>query len=381
MLTAIATIAIFLVMISLHEFGHFSMAKLSGITVLEFAIGMGPALFKKEKNGTLYSIRALPIGGYCKMEGEDTESDDAGAFCNQKLWKRFLVVVAGAMLNIILGFMLFVIIALNCAPFATNEISSVDERSNMAAAGVMAGDKIVRMNGRKISFYKDITLYKDELDPTKEIELEVKRGRDRLKFSFMMTAETGNITYNRDGYVRTSEMNGISKTVSGKYAEGAVIPEEKYGTSVDFSQYMIGFSPVQEGLGVKSVLREAYCNTKFVVKLVYKTLWDMISGKTGIEQVSGPVGVVGAVNDAVHSSAGIWAVLTTAALLTINLGIFNLLPIPALDGGRILFMLIELVRGRPVSAEREGLVHAIGLLLLLAFAALISAKDIIQLFR
>lgn len=381
MLTAIATIVIFLVMISLHEFGHFAVAKLSGITVLEFAIGMGPAIYKKEKKGTLYSIRALPIGGYCKMEGEDTESDDEGAFCNQKLWKRFLVVVAGATLNVILGFVLFVIIALNSAPFATNVISSVDERSNMAAAGVMAGDKIVRMNGRKISFYQDILLYKDELNPEKEIELEVKRGCDRLKFSFMMTKETGATTYNRDGYVRVSEMNGISKTLSGEYAQGAVIPEDKIGTTVEFSQTMIGFSPVQEELGVLSVIRNAYCNTKFVVKLVYKALWDMISGKAGIEQVSGPVGVVGAVNDAVHSSAGIWAVLTTAALLTINLGIFNLLPIPALDGGRILFMLIELVRGRPVSAEREGLVHAIGLLLLLAFALLISVKDIVQLFR
>ena len=315
------------------------------------------------------------------MEGEDTVSDDKGAFCNQKLWKRFLVVVAGATLNVILGFVLFVIIALNSAPFATNVISRVDERSNMAAAGVMAGDKIIKLNGRRISFYNDILLYKDELDPEAAIELEVKRGRERLKFSFMMTYETGSATYNSDGYVQITEMNGISKTENFEYSDSAVIPEERVGTTVNFSQYMMGFSPVQEELGVSSVIRQAYCNTKFVVKLVYKSLWDMISGKSGIEQVSGPVGVVGAVNEAVHSSAGIWAVLMTAALLTINLGIFNLLPIPALDGGRILFMLIELVRGRPVSAEREGLVHAIGLLLLLAFALLISAKDIVQLFR
>jgi regulator of sigma E protease len=211
--------------------------------------------------------------------------------------------------------------------------------------------------------------------------MTVLRGREKLKFSFRLSRETGTLVYNADGYVRTTEMNGLTQTITGGYREGYVLPEAQVGKTVQIDSYMIGFSPESKEIGFVSVTQNAYCNTKFVVKLVYKAIWDMISGKAGIEQVSGPVGVVGAVNDAVHSSAGFWAVAATAALLTINLGIFNLLPIPALDGGRIFFMLVELVRGKPISPEKEGLVHAIGLLLLLIFAALISVKDIMQLIH
>lgn len=382
MLTAIATIAIFLVMISLHEFGHFIVAKLSGITVLEFSIGMGPAIFKREKGNTLYSVRALPIGGYCKMEGEDTQSEDTGAFCNQKLWKRFLVVVAGAVLNIVLGFVLFVLVAvISKNPYATNVISHVDERSNMYASGIVEGDRIVRINGHGVSFYRDIELYKDDIDSQKPVEMEIVRGGKRMKFSFMMSEEKISDTYFADRCEETTTMNGITQTQTLAYREGYVLPEDKIGTTDEYSRMMLGFSPVTKKMGVLSVFQSAYCNTKYVVKLVYKSLWDMLRGKVGIEEISGPIGVVGAVNQAVHSDYGLLSVLSMAALLTINLGIFNLLPIPALDGGRLLFMIIEFVRGKPVSAEREGMVHAIGLLLLLAFALLISVKDALQLFK
>ena len=134
MLTALVTAVIFLVMISLHELGHFTVAKLCGIRVLEYAIGMGPAIWKKQGKSTLYSVRLLPIGGFCAMEGEDGESQSPDAFCNQRLWKRFLVVLAGAVVNVLLGFAIFIVIALQSAPFATNTVQSLDERSNMYAA-------------------------------------------------------------------------------------------------------------------------------------------------------------------------------------------------------------------------------------------------------
>ena len=191
MLTALVTVIIFLVMISLHEFGHFIVAKLCSITVLEYAIGMGPAIFKKEKGGTLYSVRILPIGGYCKMEGEDTQSDDAGAFCNQKLWKRFLVVVAGAVLNVVFGFVIFIVIALNNAPFGTNRIASLDERSQMYISGVMPGDEIVKINGRSIGFYRDILLYKDEIGTDTDVKMTVKRDGKRYEFDFALSYMTG----------------------------------------------------------------------------------------------------------------------------------------------------------------------------------------------
>lgn len=381
MVTALVTIVIFLVMISLHEFGHFFVAKLCGITVLEYAIGMGPAILKKQRGETLYSVRILPIGGYCKMEGEDGESDEPGAFCNQKIWKRFLVVVAGAVLNVILGFAIFVIIAVSTAPFASNVISSLDERSYMYEAGVMPGDKIIEINGRKISFYRDIELYKSEITSSETVVMKVKRDGVKLEFEFPLSKLSGIRTYGADGYTEETYMNGVSETKTYKYSEDAVIDESIIGKTETIDSLMLGFSPKIEELSFISAVKEAYFNTKFVVRLVYKALFDLVSGKAGIEQVSGPVGIVDAVNTAVNSDYSVLSVLSLAALLTINLGVFNLLPLPALDGGRIFFMLIELIRRKPIPAEKEGLVHAIGLLLLLAFALVISAKDIFMLFR
>ncbi|MEE0944187.1 MAG: site-2 protease family protein [Clostridia bacterium] len=380
MLTAVVTAVIFLVMISIHEFGHFFVAKLCGITVNEYAIGMGPAIFKKQKGETLYSVRLLPIGGFCSMEGEDGESDSERAFCNQKLWKRFLVVVAGAVLNVLLGFIIFVIISAQNAPFATNTVESLDERSYMYQAGVMPGDKIVEINGRNISFYQDITLYKSEIDLVEEVEMTIKRDGKKLKFTFPLSELTGNRVYNEASLTETTTMNGITETKEYAYQDGAIVPPEIIGKEIPVSGMMLGFSPRLEELSFVSLVNEAYCNTKFVVKLVYKSLWDLVSGEAGLEQVSGPVGIVDAVNTAVHSEVMPWLnVLSLAALLTINLGVFNLLPLPALDGGRILFMLFELVRGKPVPPEKEGVIHAVGLILLLIFAAIISFKDIMML--
>lgn len=382
MLTAVVTAVIFLVMISIHEFGHFFVAKLCGIKVNEYAIGMGPAIFKKQKGETLYSFRILPIGGYCSMEGEDGGSDNERAFCNQKLWKRFLVVVAGAVLNVLLGFILFVIISSQNAPFATNTIESLDERSYMYEAGVMPGDKIVEINGRSISFYRDITLYKTEITTAQEINMTVKRDGKKLDFTFPLSELEGKRLYTEKGITETTTMNGKTETVEYAYKEDVEIPQDIIGTEVPVSDIMLGFSPRLEEMTFTSLVKESWYSTVFVVKLVYKALWDLISGKAGLEQVSGPVGVVDAVNTAVHSDYMPWLnVLSLAALLTINLGVFNLLPLPALDGGRIFFMLFELVRGKPVPPEKEGMIHAIGLILLLVFAAVISFKDIIMLIK
>lgn len=377
MLTALAAIAIFLVMISLHEFGHFIVAKLCGVTVLEFSIGMGPAIFKRVKKDTLYSVRALPIGGYCKMDGEDGSSENKGAFCNQKLWKRFLVVVAGAVMNIILGFVLFLTIVPTEDTIVTNTVASVDERSYMSQSGVMAGDRIVKINGHSVGFYRDITLYRDELDKSTPVEVEVIREGKRLKFSFMLSNSVGTIEYGADGYTNTDTMNGVTEVVTGGYT--SELPEEYVGTTTEYDRYLLGFTPVSEPITVMGVINEAYNLTKYVVKLVYKSLWDLVRGKGDIADVSGPVGVVGAVNTAVKTSLA--SVIWIAALLSINLGVFNLLPLPALDGGRIMFMLYELIRRKPVQPDKEGMVHAVGLLLLFIFAALISVKDIIMLLR
>lgn len=379
MATAIVTIVIFLVMITLHEFGHFIMAKAVGVDVLEFAVGMGPAIFKKQGKNTLYSVRIFPIGGYCKLDGEDGESANAGAFCNQKLWKRFLVVSAGAILNLILGFVLFTIVVGMMGPFKSNTVGKVDERSYLAESGVVSGDKITAIDGHKINFYNDISLYTDEFDENTEFELTVKRGSEKIKYNLKASADKTTVTYGENSAEYYDEINGVAKKRTITY-EPEDIPESYVGKTFSQTRYIIGFEPLEEEVTAFNILPQAWYYTKYVIKSIYKSLWDMISGKSGMENVSGPVGVAGVVSQAVHSGKdSVINILFIVAMLTINLGIFNLLPLPALDGGRLFFMLIELVRRKPVPPEKEGMVHAIGLMLLLVLAVFICYNDIMKL--
>ncbi|MDD6735651.1 MAG: site-2 protease family protein [Clostridiales bacterium] len=379
LVTVIVTIVIFMVMITLHEFGHFIMAKTLGVNVLEFSVGMGPAVFKRKGKDTLYSLRALPIGGYCRLDGEDGGSDNPSAFCNQKLWKRFLVVSAGAILNLLLGFVLFIVLVGMMGPFKSNTIGKVDERAYLAQSGVIAGDKIVRINGHRVSSYNDISLYSNELKQGEEIELVVKRNGEKISFSVMPSMDETTVTYGETSAEYSDTINGVNETRTITY-EADEIPEEYVGKTYSTSRYIIGFEPLICEVTAANIVPQAWHYTEYVAKSIYRALWDMISRQSGFENVSGPVGVAGAVNQAVHSGkeSGI-NVLFLVAMLTINLGIFNLLPLPALDGGRLFFMLVELIRGKPVPPEKEGLVHAIGLVLLLILAAVICFNDILKL--
>lgn len=390
MLTAIATIIIFLVLISLHEFGHFIMSKLSGVRVIEFSIGMGPAIFKKQGKETLYSVRIFPVGGYCKLDGEDEQNDDPKAFCNQKLYKRFLVVAAGAILNIILGFVLFVIItAIQPHPegtpntIKTTVIDTIVENSNLAESGIRTGDKITKINGHKIHFYEDITLYTGKFDENTQAEITVKRGNETLNFSFMPTVSETHYKYNESSVEVTNTINGESTVEEYPYNNISSEEIEKLvGQTATEKRLIIGFTPKTERVGIGNIFPYAYHYTGYVVRMVYRAFWDMITGATGFDQVSGPVGIVSAVNTAVNTGAySLVNLLFLTALLTINLGVFNLLPLPALDGGRLFFMLIELIRRKPIPPEKEGMVHAIGLILLLGLTVVISFNDIMKLLK
>lgn len=383
MITAIVTIIVFLVLVSIHEFGHFIVAKSLGFGIMEYAIGFGPVLFKKEKKGILYSIRALPLGGYCKFTGDTEETEnDPGAFNRQKLWKRFLVIVAGAVFNVILGFIIFIIMVAFSSPIYTNTVDSVVEHSYLADAGIQAGDEIIRINGKKIDFYQDITLYTSSISSDSTIDVRVKRDGQKLDFQVKPSKRETTANYKEDGLLVESKMNGYSEEQFYPYdTETNLKQEDKIGTAETTTRYLIGFVPQTEKVTPLNILPEAYYYTKFVVKLVYNSLWDMVRGAVSVDQLSGPVGVVNEVNNAVHSGSQSWLyVLNLVALLSINLGVFNLLPIPALDGGRLLFLLIEWVRGKPIPPEKEGMVHGIGMLLLLLLIVLISFNDIMRLF-
>ncbi len=381
MVTALVSIIMFLVMVSLHEFGHFIVAKLLNFKVDEFSVGMGPAIYKKQKGETQYSVRALPLGGYCKFDGEDdVDNIDPRAFMNQKPWKRLLVLLAGGVFNIILGFMLFLVIVPAVSPVSTNVVDTVVENSYSAEAGLMQGDKIVEINGRHVGFYNDIELYKQSADKDEDITLTVKRGGERMKITFKLSEQYIEQIYGEDGVQVNDTINGYTTGEFVPYSDSVVKNDALVGETQTVTRYIIGFNPVQEDINFFNVWGEALNETKFVVKLVYRSFWQMITGKIGVDEMSGPVGIVSEVNNAVNSGKYSWLnVLNLIALLTINLGIFNLLPIPALDGGRIFFVLIELVRRKPIPPDKEGVVHGIGLMLLLLLILFISFKDIMRL--
>jgi len=382
-LTVILTILIFLIVISLHEFGHFAVAKLLGVEVLEFAIGMGPAIWKKQKGETLYSLRIFPIGGYCKLEGEDEANDSPKAFCNQKLWKRLCVISAGAILNILLGFFVFLaLVPMQGETITTTTIGSLEPRSHIAQTDIRPGDRIVKINGKKVHFFRDISMNLEDCVPGEALPVMVERDGKKLEFQITPSLQKVEQEFSQEGVWVRDTINGIEEKRFVAYSEElrtAAEESDYIGKTVSGESYILGFVPEKVPVSVWTVIPEAYHYTGFVIRMVYGALGDMITGKTGLEQMSGPVGVATAVNTAVNSAYGLENLLFLIGMLTINLGIFNLLPVPALDGGRIFFLLIELIRRKPIPPEREGMVHAIGLLLLLALAAVVFFNDIVRL--
>lgn len=381
MLTAIVTILIFLVMISLHEFGHFITAKIMDFKILEYAIGFGPAIWKSKHSQIQYSLRIIPFGGYCKFEGEDCESDDKRAFSNQPVWKRIIVVAAGGIFNVILGFLLFLIIVPSSSPIVTNRIAEIVPGSYVEQSGLMRDDEIVKINGKKVSFYNDIALYTQDFTENTECTVTINRNGEKQTVTFKPTKSVTTYGYDEKGVLVKTFINGNETSEEYyKYGEDIKKDEKNVGKTQTIERLIIGFVPQKESVNAVNVWGEALNQTKFVVKLVYNSLWQMITGKVGMEQMSGPVGVVSEINTAVNSGTGSWLyVLNLTALLTINLGLFNLLPIPALDGGRLFFMLVELISRKKIPPEKEGMIHLIGFVLLMALVVYISFGDIAKL--
>lgn len=340
--TTIAAILIFAVLIFVHEFGHFITAKLSGIKVNEFALGMGPKLFSFKKGETLYSLRAVPIGGFCAMEGEDENTDDPRAFNNKSPYKRLFVLISGAFMNILLGFILILGISLSADKVVVAEVLEVLENSPAQTAGLLQDDKIIRANGKRIHISEDLSW------------------------------EISNNTNENAVLNLTLENNGEKRDVS-------IAPENTDGKL----SYGIMLK-VKDNSVIESVKKATY-KTFFYSEVILDSFVNLVKGEVPLSQVSGPVGIVTQISDVVEETKetgmeGFLRLLSLATLLTINLGVFNLIPLPALDGGRILFVLVEMILRKPVPREKEALVHFIGLLLLLLFSVFIALKDIFMLF-
>ena len=345
----IIAIIIFGILIAIHEFGHFTAAKLCGVKVEEFAIGMGPALFKKQKGETVYALRILPIGGFCAMAGEDEESDDPRAFTNQGFWKKFVILCAGSFMNLVLGIVLILIMYAGAQAFVTPTIDHfMDGCPYEGAEAMQAGDTFYSIDGQRIYLVSDVS-------------------------SFLMRGDgVYDIVMLRDGEkVELKDFALTTKTYAEYANEGP-----KYG-------FVFGYTEATFG----TKLEYTWNTTLEFSRLVWLGLGDLINGKVGLKDMSGPVGIVDMMNEvgqqAESAKAAADNLLYISAFIAVNLAIMNMLPIPALDGGRVFLMrvtvIIEAVSRKKLDPKYEGYIHLGGMVLLLGLMALVMYNDIAKL--
>ena len=358
----IRTIILFIIVFGLvvisHELGHFLIGRRNGIRVVEFSVGMGPTLFSFTKNGTKYSLKLLPLGGACMFEGEDgverEKGEDGGnadtsegiAFTEAGVWARIATVFAGPFFNFILAFVIAVILsAFSGADLPT--VGTVAEGSAAEEAGMQTGDVIKKIGREPIHFYREVSM-----------------------ISALNQGEKMEITYLRNGEKAVT-------TLFPKYDEN----DKRYYMGITNGGEYLECNPLQ-------VFQYGFYEVEYWVKITYKSLRMLVKGQVSKDDVSGPVGIaqlVGESYDAAEENYGTpYAILTMleiVVLLSVNLGIMNLLPLPALDGGRLVFMFVEVIRGKPVPPEKEGMVHFAGLVVLMVLMVFIMYNDIMRLVR
>ncbi len=338
----IIAIFIFGFLIFIHEGGHYLFARLFKVTVIEFAIGMGPKIISKKskKTGIAYSLRLLPIGGFVSMAGEDEESDDENAFCNKSVWKRMIITVAGAATNIIAGILVMSIFVATSAHLASTTVGKFTDNGEFSAAtGIEVGDTITKVEGKRVYIYSQL-YYEIARKGIEPIDITVERNGETITFE---------------------DVRFPTETIKGTL----------FGTT--------GFIPYEREKTVGNIVKEAFFQSVTTIKTIWESLYDLITGRYGIEAVSGPVGITEELVSAARSGARNLVYL--AVVISMNVGFMNLLPIPALDGGRLLFEVIEAVIGKPVNRTVEGYIHLVGMILILILMALIIFKDIAGFFR
>lgn len=345
-LLIIVGIVLFNFIIFAHEFGHFFWAKKFGVKVNEFSLGMGPKIFKFQKSEMLFSLRLFPIGGFCDMEGEDADSADPRAFGTKHAWQKFIIVIAGAIMNIIIGFIMTFILLIPSQRFASTTIAGFNENAVSSSSGLMEGDKILSVDNTKVYTYNDL-IFDLSADGKSEFNIKVKRNGK--------TTALQNVHFNTK-----TNANGKSATV-------------------------IDFAPEFVDKNFGTLIKQSCFNTASTVKIVWTSLSGIITGRFAFNNMSGPIGIVSVIGEA--SSKGlqtsIWAaignIVAIMAMITINLGVINLLPLPALDGGRLIFLLFEIITGKKINPKYEGWIHALGFFLFIGLMLYISYSDILRL--
>lgn len=414
MLTIIASILVFSAIVLVHEFGHYKAAKSVGIKVYEFAIGMGPTLFKREKNGTIYSIRAVPIGGFVQMEGEEEDVRTSTSFSTKTVRQRFKVVAAGPIMNFALALVLFIIIAFSFGVYG-NKIDFIAEDSNEYNAGLRTGDEIISINGEKAYIWEDIfyeiignkntyyTLKYERNGQVKEAKINnnyrklVGISTEMVDGKATTTVSPTDVTSpayaagikDKDVVIKINDIpistwDELTSQVESTPNEKPVkVTVDRDGKIHDFSivpqtQISVKFNTQLEKSFVSAISSSAY-KTVYYIELMFKTISQLVSGKLGSDALGGPIMVISMVGEAAES--GILSLLNLAAFISINLGFMNLLPVPALDGSKLVFLMVEAVRGKAIPIEKEGYIHFIGFVVLIGFMIFITYKDILRLFR
>ena len=340
-------IFVFGLLIFLHELGHYIAARAFGVKIEEFAIGVGPKIltYTSKKTEIKYSIGMFPLGGYVSMMGEDEETDSPHALCKKAPWKRLIITAAGATVNLLTGLVVMLALVLASGPLASNIVSSYPpdsffEENNIISSetyGLQAGDRILAVNGQRVHIGFD------------------------LSYEIMRTGgKECTVTVLRDG---------VERTLTVTFPRGS-----SQGLTIGLVDFYV--EPEERTLG--NILTQTWYRTTGTVKMVFESFAGLLSGEYGLENVSGPIGVAGTMSEAARTD--ILQFLLLVAVISINLGIVNLFPIPALDGGRIVFILIEMIFRRPVPPKYEGIVHFVGIIILFALMILILFKDIFTLF-
>lgn len=338
---------IFSIVVLSHEFGHFIVAKSNGIHVVEFSMGMGPALIKFNRGGTLYALRLLPFGGACMFENEDGMAEGKekkGAFTSASVWARIATVFAGPLFNFILAFLFSLILVGYVGSDKPTVVSLVDGYPAQEA-GIQTGDVITKINGERVYLYREVSI-----------------------ISYMNRGETMKIQYERDGKSYTAQVTPIYDDTQKRYFVGISGGEKVNCANLKVFQY-------------------SYYEVRYWVKYSIKSLEMLFQGKVSKDEISGPVGIAQMVGDVYEESKAyglptvVINMINIAILLSVNLGVINLLPLPALDGGRLVFLIIEAIRRKPVPPEKEGFVHFMGFVALMILMVLIVMNDIMKLFK
>ena len=348
LLYIIVAILMFGSLIFIHELGHFLTARLFHVTIYEFAIGMGPKLisWKSKKYETVYSLRVFPIGGFVSMAGEDEESDDEGSLRKKKVWQKMIITAAGSIFNLSLGLIVMLLIVFSSKSIGATIVQYFPEGAMSVQTdtkeGLLPNDEIIEINGKKVFVLYDLA-YKISRYGVEPVDITVRRN--------------GETIYLTDVTFPTTIEQGIA-----------------------FAQRDFGVYALEKN--TKNVFKTAFFQSAYTVQMVYDSLYDLFTGRLGIQQMSGPVGITTVITDAaeeaVQTKNGSYLFMLFV-VLAMNLGCMNLLPFPALDGGRLVFLVIEGITGKPINAKIEGYIHLAGMALLLLLMLMITFKDVFSL--